>query len=120
LGAIEARRKRKFRLAYRARNSAPAAPNLLKWPFQAAYPDEIWMVDVTFIPTRAGWLYLAVLIDLHTRLIVGWSMKDRPNRELVNEALLVVSFEYAVRGGVHGGKAFSCVLEGPQDLAFVL
>jgi len=47
------------------------------------------MVDVTFIPTRAGWLYLAVLIDLHTRLIVGWSMKDRPNQELVNEALLM-------------------------------
>ena len=89
LAAIEARRKRKFRLAYRARNSAPAAPNLLKWPFQAAHPDEIWMVDVTFIPTRAGWLYLAVLIDLHTRLIVGWSMKDRPNQELVNEALLM-------------------------------
>ena len=47
------------------------------------------MADVTFIPTRAGWLYLAVLIDLYTRLIVGWSMKDRPNQELVNEALLM-------------------------------
>ena len=89
LAAIEARRKRKFRLAYRARNSVPAAPNLLKWPFQAAHPDEIWMADVTFIPTRAGWLYLAVLIDLYARLIVGWSMKDRPNQELVNEALMM-------------------------------
>jgi putative transposase len=89
LAAIEARRKRKFRLAYRARHSAPPAPNLLKWPFQAAHRDEIWMADVTFIPTRAGWLYLAVLIDLYTRLVVGWSMKDRPNQELVNEALLM-------------------------------
>jgi len=89
LAAIEARRKRKFRLAYRARHSAPPAPNLLKWPFRAAHRDEIWMADVTFIPTRAGWLYLAVLIDLYTRLIVGWSMKDRPNQELVNEALLM-------------------------------
>ena len=89
LAAIEARRKRKFRLAYRARNSAPAAPNLLKWPFQAAHADQIWVTDVTFIPTRAGWLYLAVLIDLYTRLIVGWSMKDRPNQELVNEALMM-------------------------------
>jgi transposase InsO family protein len=89
LAAIEARRKIKFRLAYRSRQSAPPAPNLLKWPFQAASPDQIWVTDVTFIPTRSGWLYLAVMIDLHTRLVVGWSMKDRPNQELVNEALMM-------------------------------
>jgi len=86
---IEARRKRKFRLAYQARNTAPAAPNLLRWPFKAAYPDQIWVTDVTFIPTRLGWLYLAVMIDLYTRLVVGWSMKDRPHQELVNEALMM-------------------------------
>lgn len=86
---IEARRKRKFRLAYKARNTAPAPPNLLRWPFKADYPDQIWMTDVTFIPTRSGWLYLAVMIDLHTRVVVGWSMKDRPNQELVNEALMM-------------------------------
>jgi putative transposase len=86
---IEARRKRKFRLAYQARNTAPAPPNLLRWPFKAAFPDQIWVTDVTFIPTRSGWLYLAVMIDLHTRVVVGWSMKDRPNQELVNEALIM-------------------------------
>ena len=86
---IEARRKRKFRLAYKARNTAPAAPNLLRWPFKAAFPDQIWVTDVTFIPTRSGWLYLAVMIDLHTRRVVGWSMKDRPNQELVNETLMM-------------------------------
>jgi len=86
---IEARRKRKFRLAYKARNTAPAPPNLLRWPFKADYPDQIWVTDVTFIPTRSGWLYLAVMLDLHTRLVVGWSMKDRPNQELVNEALIM-------------------------------
>jgi transposase InsO family protein len=53
------------------------------------YPDQIWVTDVTFIPTRSGWLYLAVMIDLHTRLVVGWSMKDRPNQELANEALMM-------------------------------
>ena len=86
---IEARRKRKFRLAYQARHTTPAPPNLLRWPFKADYPDQIWVTDVTFIPTRSGWLYLAVMIDLYTRLIVGWSMKDRPNQELVNEALMM-------------------------------
>jgi transposase InsO family protein len=86
---IEARRKRKFRLTYQARHTEPAPPNLLRWPFKAAYPDQIWVTDVTFIPTRSGWLYLAVLIDLYSRLVVGWSMKDRPNQELVNEALMM-------------------------------
>jgi len=86
---IEARRKRKFRLTYQARHTEPAPPNLLRWPFKAAYPDQIWVTDVTFIPTRSGWLYLAVMIDLYSRLVVGWSMKDRPNQELVNEALMM-------------------------------
>lgn len=89
MAAIEARRKRRFRVASGSRHSAPPAPNLVKWPFHAEHADQIWMADVTFIPTRQGWLYLAVLIDLFSRLIVGWSMKDRPNLELINEALLM-------------------------------
>lgn len=84
---IEAQRKRRFRLAYRSRQNTQAAANLLKWPFQASQPDQIWMADVTFIATRVGWLYLAVLIDLYSRLIIGWSMTDRPNQDLVNAAL---------------------------------
>ncbi|MFQ5929583.1 MAG: IS3 family transposase [Acidobacteriota bacterium] len=86
---IEARRKRQFRLAYQARQSAPAAPNLLQAPFEAGGPDQIWMADITFIATRSGWLYLAVLIDLCSRLVVGWSMKERPTQELVSEALVM-------------------------------
>lgn len=86
---IEARRKRRFRLAYQARQSAPPAPNLLRAPFEAARPDQVWMADITFIATRSGWLYLAVLIDLCSRLVVGWSMKERPTQELVSEALMM-------------------------------
>ena len=58
------------------------------------------MADVTFIPTRQGWLYLAVLIDLFSRLIVGWAMKDRPNQELVNEALLMAVEQRAPEPGL--------------------
>lgn len=97
---IEARRKRKFRLAYKSRNTAPAAPNLLRWPFKADHPDQIWVTDVTFIPTRSGWLYLAVMIDLHTRVVIGWSMKDRPNQELVNEALMMAVEQRRPRPGL--------------------
>lgn len=89
LGGIETRRRRKFKLAYQARNSAPAAANLLSRPFRADAPNQIWVTDVSFIPTRSGWLYLAVVLDLYSRLVVGWSMKERPNQELANEALLM-------------------------------
>ncbi len=89
LAGIEARRKRRFRLAYQARQSAPPAPNLLQAPFEAAGSDQVWMADITFIATRSGWLHLAVLIDLYSRLVVGWSMKERPTQELVSEALFM-------------------------------
>lgn len=89
LAGIEAQRKRKFRLAYQSQNPIVAAPNLLSAPFQAVARDRVWAGDITFIPTRAGWLYLAVLIDLYSRVVVGWSMKDKPKQELVNETLLM-------------------------------
>ncbi len=89
IAGIETRRRQRFRLAYKARHSAPPAPNLLRAPFQAAGPDQVWMADMTFIATRSGWLYLAVVVDLYSRLVVGWSMKDRPTQELVSEALLM-------------------------------
>lgn len=89
LAGIEARRMKRFRLAYQARQSEPPAPNLLKAPFGAARPDQIWVADITFIATRSGWLYLAVIIDLCSRVVAGWSMKERPTQELVSEALIM-------------------------------
>ena len=89
LVGIETRRVQRFRLAYKARHSAPPAPNLLRQRFEASGPDQVWMADITFIGTRSGWLYLAVVVDLYSRLVVGWSMKERPTQELVSEALLM-------------------------------
>ncbi len=87
LAGIEAHRMKRFRLAYQARQSEPPAPNLLRAPFAADRSDQIWVADITFIATRSGWLYLAVVIDLYSRLVAGWSMKERPTQELVSEAL---------------------------------
>ena len=84
---IEARRRRRFRLAYKARTSAPAAPNLVDRQFHAPAPNRIWAGDITFIPTRQGWLYLAVVLDLYSRRIVGWAMRARPDSQLVLDAL---------------------------------
>jgi transposase InsO family protein len=84
---IEARRMRRFRLAYQARNSAPAAPNLVDRQFQAPAPNRIWAGDITFIPTRRGWLYLAVVLDLYSRRVVGWAMSERRDSQLALDAL---------------------------------
>jgi putative transposase len=84
---IEAERKRRFRLTVDHRHSAPPAPNLLQRRFIATRPNHIWVGDMTFIRTRRGFLYLAVLLDLFARRVVGWSMHDRPNLEIVMRAL---------------------------------
>ena len=63
------------------------APNRLDRNFVATQPDRIWVGDVTFVATRAGWLYLSVLLDLYSRKIVGWSMSNSNNGQLVKDAL---------------------------------
>ena len=87
INGIIAKRMRRFRASYAARNSAPAAPNLLAQDFTADGPNGIWVGDITFIPTRKGWLYLAVLVDLFSRRVIGWSMSKRMNQQLAIDAL---------------------------------
>lgn len=84
---IEARRKRRFRIQARHRQSAPAAPNLIGQRFDSPGRDRVWVGDTTFIQTRAGFLYLAVLVDLYARRVVGWSMGQRHDVVLVLGAL---------------------------------
>jgi putative transposase len=87
LHGIEAKRRRRFQQAYAARHSEPPAPNLLNRDFTAPAPDRVWVTDITFVPTREGWLYVAVVIDLYSRRVVGWAMHQRINLPLVVEAL---------------------------------
>jgi putative transposase len=84
---IEAQRKRRFRLTVENHNTAPPAPHLVQRQFAVTQPNRIWVGDMTFIRTRGGFLYLAVLVDLFARKVVGWSMHDRPSLELVLAAL---------------------------------
>jgi putative transposase len=87
LHGIEARRRRRFRLPGAARNNLPPAPNLLDRHFTVDRPNRVWAGDITFVPTREGWLYLAVLLDLYARRVVGWAMSDRQNRQPASDAL---------------------------------
>jgi transposase InsO family protein len=79
--------KRRYRATAKRDPSHAVAHNLLKRDFTADAPNRRWAGDITYIPTRRGWLYLAVVIDLYSRRIVGWSMSRRPDRRLVVDAL---------------------------------
>lgn len=82
-----ARRKRRRVLTTRADASHPVAPNLLNREFTATEPNTKWVTDITYIPTMQGWLYLAVVLDLYSRMVVGWSMSGKCDEELVEHAL---------------------------------
>lgn len=89
---IRARHKRRYKATTDSKHGMPVAPNLLDRQFVTNAPDQVWTADITYIPTREGWLYLAVVMDLYTRMIVGWAMDSRMTRELVMNALRMARF----------------------------
>ena len=72
-----------------SKHSHPVAPNLLAREFTAEAPNQKWAGDITYIPTDEGWLYLAVVIDLFSRKVIGWSMSDRIDQQLTRSAMLM-------------------------------
>jgi len=89
LGLIAKNKKRYVINTTDSNHNLPVAPNILDRDFYASNPDEKYVGDITYIATLEGWLYLAVVIDLHSRKIVGWSMDDTMKVSLVNDALLM-------------------------------
>ena len=87
LSGIRAIGKRKYRVTTNSKHNHPVAENLLNRDFSANYPNEVWLSDITYIWTTEGWLYLAGVIDLHSRMLVGWSMGPRVKAKLTLEAL---------------------------------
>jgi len=79
--------KRRYKNTTDSNHNLPIAPNILNRDFYASQPDTKYVGDITYIPTGEGWLYLATVIDLHSRRIVGWSMDDTMKVSLVNDAL---------------------------------
>ena len=84
---IAARKKRRFVRTTDSRHNQPVAPNLLERNISPGQPDCTWATDITYVGTRQGWLYLAVIIDLFSRRIVGWAMSENIDRHLVLNAL---------------------------------
>ena len=109
---IRAKQKKKFKATTDSKHSHPVAPNLLQRNFEAAMPDQKWLADITYIPTREGWLYLAAILDLHSKIIVGWSMASRMTKSLVLEALeMAVGRRHPGPGLIHHtdrGSQYAC------------
>lgn len=115
---IQAKRMRRFRSVYRSAQR-PAAPNLLNRTFHVERANRIWAGDMTFIPTREGWLYLAALIDLYSRRVVGWAMGSKMNQALANDALRMAIehrqpkpglIHHTDRGILYGTTSYTAIL----------
>lgn len=90
---IRAKGKRRFKVTTDSKHDLPVAPNLLNREFTVAEPDKAWVGDITYIATDEGWLFLAVVIDLFSRQVVGWALRQDMARELVIDALRMAWFK---------------------------
>ena len=97
---IEARRVRRFRIRVEHHKTPAAAPNHLDRCFEIRAANRVWMGDMTAIGTRAGWLYLAVLLDLYSRKIIGWAMSAKPDCKLVADALTMALTQREPKAGL--------------------
>jgi transposase InsO family protein len=87
LRCLKAKQTRRFKSTTKRNRSHPVAPNLLQRNFATKKPNEKWLTDITYISTWEGWLYLAAVLDLYSRRIIGWAMSERMTDELTLTAL---------------------------------
>lgn len=120
LHGIKARGKRKYKATTDSNHGLPVAPNLLNRQFRVHAPDRVWTSDITYIATDEGWLYLAVVIDLFSRQVVGWSMQPHMKKDLVIDALRMAWFRrqpepglifHSDRGSQYCSHEFRAVLK---------
>lgn len=99
---LVARTRRRFRTTTDSKHRFPIAPNVLDRKFTASAPDQAWVTDITFLWTQQGWLYLAVVLDLFSRRVVGWAASQNVDRHLALAALdMAVATRRPSRGLVH-------------------
>ncbi len=117
---IRARHKRRCKATTDSKHALRVAPNLLARDFTLAKPHPVWTADMTYIWTHEGWLYLAVVLDLFNREVVGWSIQPRMTADMVMDALTIAWFRkkpepglihHSDRGSPYAGHAFQARLE---------
>ena len=120
LRGLKAKQTKRYRATTRRNRAHPVAPNRLQRDFVAHRPNEKWVSDITYIPTQEGWLYLAVILDLYSRRVVGWAMSERMTEELTLSALRMALqqrrpgpglIHHSDQGGQYTGHAYQAVLK---------
>ena len=120
LAGIEAKQKKKYRVTTNSKHNLPVAPNLLERNFEVSEQDRVYCGDITYIWTAQGWLYLAIILDLFSRRVVGWALSNRIKKELVLNALQMAIFRrrpapgvmfHSDRGSQYCSKAFQKMLK---------
>ena len=110
--SVEVKQKKRFRVTTDSKHNYPVAPNMLNRQFEVEAPNTVWGVDITYLWTDEGWLYLAVVIDLFSRRVVGWSLSSRMKVDLVRDALLMAIWRRKPgRGLIHHsdrGSQYAC------------
>ena len=102
LRRLKAKQVRRYKATTRRNKSHRTAPNRLKRDFSVREPNRVWLTDITYIPTGEGWLYLATVMDLGSRRIVGWSMSERMTTDLTLTALqMAIDGREVPRGLIH-------------------
>ncbi len=117
---LRASAARRFRPATTdSRHSLPIAPNLLDQQFEAAAPNQVWLADIIYLPTSEGWLYLAAVLKLATRKVVGWLMREHMRAELTCAALMMATqrqrpapglLHHSDRGGQYAAEDYRKLL----------
>ena len=97
---IRAKSKRRFVVTTDSRHHLPVAPDLVQRHFNPEMPNQIWSGDITYLPTGEGWVYLAGVLDLHSRQLVGWSMQAHMQTSLVADALAMAWFRRKPAAGL--------------------
>jgi transposase InsO family protein len=117
---VQVRHRRKYKVATNSNHQQPVFDNLVQRQFEVAEVDQVYVADITYIWTQEGWLYLAVVIDLCSRKVVGWSMGSRMKVQLVSDALTMALWQrrpkaglihHSDRGSQYASKAFRNLLK---------
>lgn len=117
---LRAVHKRKYRVTTQSDHKRPVAPNLLRQDFSTETVNQKWLTDITFVPTDQGWLYLAPILDLFSRMVVGWAMESYLDRRLTLKALQMalawrrppIGFlHHSDRGGQYASEEYQALLD---------
>jgi len=126
---LRGKKRRRFKVTTNSNHTYPVAPNVLARKFEVDEiegPDQVWAADITYVPTREGWLYLAIVLDLASRLVVGWSMGETLESSLAIDALHMALqgrkpaaglLHHSDRGVQYASNDYRALLEGKKVVA---